>query len=145
MEKDFNKVVERLLDMPLWVIDFLPRQVPLESEGQFFDVEQYYLRMPRYERLCNRFADVLLKLNCYYDMLVNRALCDEWVKNPEPTTLVDWLTESMRHGYLCILVEDESTLITASSDDTHLTLYNPSSDLLGLVGQLAASAGLFLR
>lgn len=144
MEKNFDKIVEQLLDVPHWVIDLLPRQVPLESEGQFFAVEQYYLKTQRYERLCRRFADVLLKLNCYYDMLVNRAPFHEWIKNPEPATLVDWLMDSMKQGYLCILVENEKTLITASSDDTHLTLYNPSPALLELVGQLASAAGLFL-
>ena len=144
MEKNFDKIVEQLLDVPHWVIDLLPMQVPMEGEGQFFAVEQYYMKMPQYESLCRRFADVLLKLNCYYDMLVNCAPFDEWVKNPEPATLVDWLMDSMKQGYLCILVENEKTLITASSDDTHLTLYNPSPELLELVGKLASAAGLFL-
>ena len=28
MDKDYDKITERLLLRPYWVIDFLPRQVP---------------------------------------------------------------------------------------------------------------------
>ena len=70
MENDFNEKVERLLDTPYWVIDFLPMQVPQDSKGEFFAVEQYYLQEPQRERLCRQFIDVVLKLNCYHDLLV---------------------------------------------------------------------------
>ena len=144
MEKNYDIIVERLLEGHYWVIDMLPMQVPQDSAGQFFAVEKYYREGPRYERLCAQFADVLLKLNCYYDLLVNRDSSDEWVKNPEPATLVMWLTECMDHGHLCVLIDSEDALITASSGDINMTLYNPSPDLLQLVQQLASAEGLFL-
>ena len=142
MEREYDKIVERLIEAPHWVIDFLPRQVPQSSGGQFFAVERYYLEEPQHGRLFCQFADVLLKLNCYYDLHVNHG--DEWVKNPAPATLVAWLTESLQRGHLCALIDDGVALITASGGDTHLTLYNPSPDLLELIGQLATAAGLFL-
>lgn len=142
MEKNFDDIVERLLDAPYWVIDMLPCQVPEGSKGQFFAVEKYYLTEPRHERLCRSFADVLLKLNCYHDLIVNHD--DEWVKNPEPATLVAWLTEALQHGHLCTLIDDGVALITASSGDINITLYNPSDVLLELVQQLASAAGLHL-
>lgn len=144
MEKDFNEMVERLLEAPYWVIDMLPQQVPQESGGQFFAVEKYYLDAPQHELLYRRFADVLLKLNCYYDLVVNCAPSDKWVKNPLPETLCSWLTKSLRHGHLCILLDDEDALITASSGDSYLTLYNPSQALLQFVRPLVAASGLFL-
>ena len=144
MEKDFDEIVERLLEAPCWVIDLLPMQVPEDGRGQFFDMERYYLQKPRHERLCNQFVDVLLKLNCYHDLLVNCNTSDEWVKNPEPATTAGWLMECLHNGHLCILVDDGDALITASGGDTHLTLYNPSEDLLQLVSQLASAAGLFV-
>ena len=137
-----DTIVERLLEMPYWVIDMLPMQVPQDSAGQFFAVENYYLEEPQHTRLCRRFADVLLKLNCYHDLLVNHD--DEWVKNPAPATLVAWLTEAMQHGHLCALIETEDTLITASSGDTNMTFYNPSPALLKILEKLASAAGLFL-
>ena len=144
MKMDFNEIVEQLLETPCWVIDLLPMQVPEGSRDQFFDVESYYLQEPRHELLCRRFADVLLKLNCYHNLLLNRNAGGEWVKNPEPATTARWLMECMHNGHLCALIDDGDALITASGGDTHLTLYNPSEDLLQLVSQLASAAGLFV-
>ncbi len=143
MGHDCNQIAETLLEKPYWVIDFLPMQVPPESRGQFFAVEQYYLTGERREHLCRQFADVLLGLNCYYDLIVNRG-DDDWVENPEPITLVTWLNEALWHGHLCALIGEGTALLTASGGDTHLTLYNPSPELLKLVKQLATAAGLHL-
>ena len=142
MEMEYDKIVERLIEEPYWVIDFLPMQVPQDGGGQFFAVEQFYLEEPQHGRLIRQFADVLLKLNCYHELHVSRG--DEWVKNPDPATLVEWLADALRHGHLCALIDDGTALITASGGDIHITLYNPSPDLLELTGQLASAAGLFL-
>ena len=142
MAMNFDEITERLLETPYWVIDFLPMQVPQDARGQFFAVERYYLEEPRLECLSHQFADVLLKLNCYHDLTVSRG--DEWVKNPEPETMVAWLNEAMHQGHLCLLINDGDALVTASSGNTNLTLYNPSPALLELVHQLASAAGLFL-
>ena len=143
MEQEYDRIVEQLLEAPYWVIDFLPMQVPQYSAGQFFAVEQYYLEEPQHERLCRQFADVLLKLNCYYDLLVNCDGGDEWLY-PDPKMLEKWLRESLQNGHLCVLIGDGDALITARGGDTNLTLYNPSPALLELVRQLATAAGLFL-
>lgn len=143
MEQNYDEITERLLEAPYWVIDFLPMQVPQGSAGQFFAVEQYYLQEPQHERLCTQFVDVLLKLNCYYDLLVSRDGGDEWLY-PDPKMLEKWLMESLQNGHLCVLIGDGESLITASGGDTNLTLYNPSPALLELVRQLVTAAGLFL-
>ena len=142
MEKNYDEIVEGLLEKPCWVIDLLPMMVPQNSAGQFFNVEQYYLQEPHHGRLCRRFADVLLKLNCYHDLLVSHD--DEWVKNPAPEALVAWLTASLQNGHMCMLINDDDALVTASGGDIHVSLYNPSEQLLQLVAQLAAAEGLFL-
>ena len=143
MEHHYDIITERLLEAPYWVIDMLPEQVPQESRGQFFAVEQYCLTGERHERLCRQFADVVLGMNCYHDLTVNRG-DDEWVKNPAPATLVAWLTEALQHGHLCALIDDGEALITASGGDINITLYNPSPALLELVRQLATAASLHL-
>ena len=141
-ELDFDKTTEQLLEKPYWVIDILPWQVPLDSHGQFFNVEKYFLEESRHQSLCRRFADVLLKLNCYHDLHVSHG--NEWHNNPQPAALAAWLTEALNHGHLCVMIDDGDSLITASGGDTNMTLYNPSPELLRLVGQLATAAGLFL-
>ena len=143
MKQEIDTIVEGLLEKPYGVVDLLPYQVPENSRGQFFAVERYYLEEPRHGRLCRQFADVLLKLNCYHDLTVSHG--DEWVKNPEPAVLAEWLTEALQHGHLCALIDDGESMITASSGDIYMTLYNPSPDLLELVRNLANAAGLFLR
>lgn len=142
MKQENDTIVEGLLEKPYWVVDFLPYQVPEDSRGQFFAVERYYLEESRHEHLCRQFADVLLKLNCYHDLTVSHG--DEWVKNPEPASLAEWLTEALQHGHLCALVDDSDSLITASGGDTCLTLFNLSDDLLRLVQKLASATGLYL-
>ena len=143
MDRNFDEITEQLLLQPYWVVDFLPCQVPEQGRGQFFAVEQYFLTGERHERLCCQLADVVLKLNCYHDLTGNHG-GDDWVKTPEPETMAAWLTDALHHGHLCALIDDSTALITASGGDTHLTLYNPSPDLLHLAGQLATAAGLYL-
>lgn len=143
MEQNFDRITEQLLEKPYWVIDFLPKQVPQDSRGQFFAVECYYLDEPRHGRFCRQLADVLLKLNCYHDLTVNYG-GDGWVKNPKPETLAEWITQALHNGHLCALIDDGGALITVSSGNTNLTLYNPSPTLLELTRQLASAASLFL-
>ena len=143
MEAKYDEIAEHLLEAPCWVIDFVPMQVPREGRGQFFAVERYCLAGERRERLCRQFADVVLGLNCYHDLTVNRG-GEAWVKNPEPATLVTWLNDALLHGHLCALVDDGAALITASGGDTHLTLYNPSPELLQLARHLVTAACLHL-
>ena len=130
--------MEELLQKPYWVIDFLPRQVPAKSGGQFFAVEEYYLRSP----LRRRFAEVLLKLNCYYEARVCEPETEKWQVNPPPERLFAWIAENEKD--LRVLLPAEDTLITVNRDDLYMTVYGPSRDVLELLRPLSAAAGLFL-
>lgn len=130
--------MEELLQKPYWVIDFLPRQVPAKSGGQFFAVEEYYLRSP----LRRRFAEVLLKLNCYYEARVCEPETEKWQANPPPERLFAWIAENEKD--LRVLLPAEDTLITVNRDDLYMTMYGPSRDVLELLRPLSAAAGLFL-
>ena len=76
--------VFELLEKPYWVVDILPKQVPKDSAGQYFKVEQYFLQ--RRPELCEKFVRVLLKLNCYLDMEVSED-GESWMLNPAPEAL----------------------------------------------------------
>ncbi len=130
--------MEELLNKPYWVVDFLPRQVPAKSGGQFFAVEEYYLRSP----LRRRFAEVLLKLNCYYEARVCEPETEKWQVNPPPERLFAWIAENEKD--LRVLLPAEDTLITVNRDDLYMTVYGPSRDVLELLRPLSAAAGLFL-
>lgn len=131
-------MMEELLNKPYWVIDFLPRQVPAKGGGQFFAVEEYYLRSP----LRRGFAEILLKLNCYYDIEVCEPETEKWQKNPPPEALFSWIADNEKD--LCVLLPAENALITANRDDLYMTVYGPSEELLQLLRSLAAASGLFL-
>ena len=77
-------MTEVLLNKPYWVIDFLPEQVPEGSSGQYFAVEEYFLRPERIAAIHARFAEILLKLNCYYDLRVCEAGTEAFETNPAP-------------------------------------------------------------
>lgn len=140
-----SNVVDQLLrEGTLHCIDMLPRQVPENSRGQYFAVEAYYRQEPQLKRLCRKFADVLLKLNCYHDLTVSHG-GDEWVLNPKPEQLIQWLSEGMDNGYLYVLIDDGDALITAFGGDTYMSLYGPTDEVLELTRQLTAAEGLFLR
>ena len=134
--------VEELLDAPYWVVDLLPRQVPADAPGQFFVVEHWWLEGSRGEGLRQRFADVLLELNCYYDLLFIRDDETEGMLNPSPKRLVKWVLRD--RGMINVLVEGEGALVSVPSQSTCMTVYGASDDLLALVRQLAGSVGLFV-
>ena len=132
MKQEIDTIVEGLLEKPYWVVDLLPYQVPENSRGQFFAVERYYLEEPRHGRLCRQFADVLLKLNCYRDIELDGE------KNPEPVRIAEAVRE--RTAYIMT----GGAMILSEPDDTHMTVFNPDGELLGLLRELAPAEGLFL-
>jgi hypothetical protein len=125
-----------------WVVDFLPKQVPENAGGRFFSVEQYYLEPSRYAVLREQFSEILLKLYCYYDLRLFVDDDTEGVANPEPELLAKHIKDNQ--GNLCILIGASEALITLSRDDTNLTVYAPSDDLLELIKTLAEAVGLFV-
>ena len=135
-------MTEALLSKPCWVIDILPEQVPAGSAGCFFAVERYYLRQSETEEIHKRFADILLKLNCYSDFQVYLPDSDQYYTNPAPELLVSWIIREQKD--LCVVLPGEEVLITLNHDDTCMSVYNPSEVLLKRIGSLASANGLFL-
>ena len=128
-----KKTIEELLQTPYWIIDILPAQVPKDSPGQYFAVENYYLREQLAE-IKQKHVDLLLKLNCYRDLSLGEA----GAANPPP----EQLAEAVRSRYVCLMTGE--AMILSEPDDTHLTLFNPDPELLRLVQTLAVAGGLFV-
>lgn len=137
---DNEELIDKYLEKPYWVIDFLPKQVPENSRGQYFSIENYYLGEPQYGLLLQKFVHILTKLNCYEDFLVFHS-SGEWVNNPAPQTLEKWVKGRKP---LFVLMESQDTLLAINGDDLYITLYNPNEEVLQLVSPMAASEGLFL-
>ena len=128
--------VETLLEKEYWVIDFLPRQVKKDEAGQFFAIEQYFLKEEQAKLLQEKFLRILLKLNCYYDISV--CVNDEWVENPAPDALTS-MTQSI--GCLALI---QDSLLMYGKDDLCMTVYQPDEEILDLLKQLANGEGLYV-
>ena len=129
-----KKAVEELLQCPYWIIDILPSQVPAGSPGQYFSVEKYFLQRNRLEEIKQKHINLILKLNCYRDI----SIADETVINPAP----EHIAAEMKKR--CLYLMTGESMILSEPDDTHLTVFNPDSQLLDLIRQLASGEGLFV-
>ena len=129
-----KKTAEELLQSPYRIIDILPSQVPENSPGQYFAVEEYFLQDDRIKEIKQKHINLVLKLNCYRDISIG----DETVINPLPKHIAD----EMKKRHLCIMTGD--SMILSEPDDTHLTVFNPDSQLLELIRQIASGEGLFV-
>jgi len=136
-------MIEELLEKEYRVIDILPEQVPAGSPGQYFAVEEYFLRKSALAEIHRRFTRLLLKLNCYSDFQVSFADEDSFTRNPAPELLDAWINGEQKD--LCILLPGEDALITLNHDDFYMTLYHPSAVLLERTERLASAEGLFVR
>lgn len=141
--------IEDFFEKPYWVIDILPKQVPdwrqkSESKGQYFRIEDFFLKHPQIDYIHKKFTNILLKLNCYEDVEVSQD-GEEWMKNPDPEVWeAIFLTFLSGKDMLYILLKSEETLITVSGDDTYMTVYHPSEKTLDLLTSLVVSEGLFI-
>ena len=136
--------IEEYLNKPYWVIDILPKQVPADGKGQYFRIEKYFLEHPQIDNIYRRFTNILLKLNCYEDIDVSHD-GEEWLTNPTPHELEAALLKCMTDNQMFyIILKSTDVLITVSSDDTYMTVYNPTEEVLELIGSLVGSEGLFL-
>lgn len=129
-----TKSIDELLQENYWIIDILPKQVPKDSAGQYFAIEEYFLKEPQLSVVKKKHLALLLKLNCYLDFLFE----EEQVCNPKPEQMAAWV----RERYLNIRVKD--SLLVSQPDETFLVLYDPDADLLEMVRTLAAAEGLFV-
>ena len=135
-------MIDDFFNKEFWVVDFLPKQVPENAGGRFFSIEQYYLEPSRYAVLREQFSDILLKLYCYYDLRLFVDDDTEGIANPEPELLASHIKDNQSN--LCMLIGASEALITLGRDDTNMTVYALSEDLLELIRTLAGAVGLFV-
>ena len=129
-----RKTIEELFELPYWIVDVLPEQVKADSAGQYFAVERYYRETPRITEIKKRHADLVLKLNCYRDILPD----GEEERNPPP----ERIAEAVLTRRVCLRTDD--TLIVSEPDELYLTVYNPDRKLLRLLEKLCVGEGLHL-
>lgn len=141
---DYYNKIDELLNKPCYVIDILPKRVEKDNGGQYFAVEDYYQRKTESIEIYQKFKDIMLKLNCYYDF--QACYQDRCSVNPSPDKLTEWIMQCSisKNKHLSIYIENEDALIAVNSGHLYMGLYNPNEGLVTLAKELARSEGLFV-
>ena len=140
----FDELMGALLEGPYWIVDILPEQVGTDAGGQYFAVERYFLQRSRIAPLRRKFAEILLRLNCYCDMAVSFDACASWETNPDPEAFADRTENLSGNDFLRAVFPGQNAMIDYDRNDTYLTVYDPDAALLDKVRALAAAEGLFV-
>ncbi len=131
MNNRYTKADE-LIQKPYWIIDILPEHVPENGPGQYFEIEKYFLEKNQLDMIKQKHINVILKMNCYYDITIEDKV------NPAP----EQIAEAVKNRSLNIIIGE--AMFVSNPDDTYLTVYNPDEEALSLIGKLANAEGLFL-
>lgn len=140
----FDEMMGALLEGPYWIVDILPAQVPADAAGQYFAVERYFLQPERIVPLRRKYAEILLRLNCYADMAASFDACATWEENPEPEAFVERVAALSGNDFLRAVFARQNAMIDYDHNDTYLTVYDPDAALLKMLRALAAAEGLFV-
>ena len=139
----FDALTEALLEKEYQVIDLLPRQVSAERGEAYAAAEDFFLESERLTAIYERFASLLVKLSCYYDICLYAD--GIWTENPAPEDLRERIAGSTEGDWCNLLLPREQALISFGNGDLYMTLYHPPENVAETVRQLAAAEGLFLR
>ena len=140
----FDEMMGKLLEGPYLIVDILPEQVSADAGGQYFAVERYYLQPERIRALRRRYAEILLRLNCYYDMAVSFDSCMSWETNPDPETFAERVVGLTGNDFLRAVFAEQNAMIDCEPEETWLTVYDPDEVLLPKLTALAAAEGFFV-
>ena len=140
----YDDLMGALLEGPYGIVDILPKQVSADAAGQYFAVERYFLQPERIVPLRRKYAEILLRLNCYVDMAVSFDSCVSWETNPDPKAFVERVAGLSGNDFLRAVFPQQNAMIDYDHNDTYLTVYDPDAALLDKVRVLAAGSGLFV-
>lgn len=140
----FLPQIEALFLAPCRIADILPERVPRDAPGQAFAVYRYYQQPERLSRLYRRFAEILLRLNCYEEMAASFDNCETWERDPEPEGFADRLA-GMDRGFMRAIFPARRTMIEIDAGETRMTVNSLDAEWLDRVGALCSAEGLFFR
>ena len=133
--------IEDLLTKPYWIVDILPKQVPDDAGGQYFTIEKFFLSPPHVDAIYHKFANVLLKLNCYVDLAVFKVEDESRVENPAPDDLERLVLERRP---LFVVLKQSQAMLSITGEDHNMTVYGPNDDTLALISAIASSECLYV-
>ena len=138
------QIVDRLLDAPCYIIDFLPQQVPKDCGGQFFAVEDYLLKYRGRYGMSDRLVRIILKAMCYYPVVVYWG---DWIEQPTPEQVVEIIDTIIENhsGNMNMVFTNKDALVEFGGDCLNMSIYNPDEEMCVLFEKIATSEGMFWR
>ena len=131
--------IEDFLSKPYWIVDILPKQVPANAGGQYFTIEKYFLSPPHVDVIHRKFANIMLKLNCYEDFMVFQIDEETWTENPNPNELDRMVLERKP---LFVILKHAHAMISITGEDHNMTVYGANEETLRLLSSIALTEGL---
>ena len=144
MFTEYDPIIEHLIDGPYWVADILPKRVPAGKPDRYFDVEKYFLQKDRIREIYRRYAEILIRLNCYYGMAVSFDQGETWEEDPELAAFVQKVLEAPETAQLRVLFPAQNAMIDLDLGYTDLAVYDPDSNILDLLRPMLLAEGFFL-
>ena len=140
---DIISKIDELIELPSFLIDIFPKDVPRKNANRYFDVEEYFQHQGQHSE---KFVRILLTLYCYYDFVVSAQ--EEVMENPTPNQLVCLINhcfegEYRSRDYINIILPECNSMMILNGDDLYMILKNPDERLKELVSDLAHAEGLF--
>ena len=138
------QIVDRLLETPCYIIDFLPQQVSEDCGGQFFKVENYFLNHYSRFGVRDRFISIVLKAMCYYPVSIHSG---EWIEQPTPEQVAEIMDSVVENhsSDVNMVFTSKDALLQFGWDCLNISIYNPDEEMCVLFEKLAASEGMFWR
>lgn len=139
-----NSLMGTLINGPYRIADILPYPVKKDAGGQHFAVDRYFRLPGQMAQIRKKQAEILLKLNCCYDMSVSFDNCESWRINPDPQEFVKELSALSGNTFLRALFASQKTMIDIEPNMTEMTIYCHQPVMLELIEKLTQSEGFFL-
>lgn len=145
MSKDILSRIETLIEKSAFLIDIFPKTIPQREDNRYFVIEKYFQN--RRTETDQKFLNILLKLYCYYNFIINYTP-EKLLENTSPDQVLAFLDsfvmgKNQITDFLNIFLPECDALLVLNRNDLYITVYNPDSHLKKLLSQLAYSEGLF--
>ena len=102
------------------------------------------LQKDRIREIYRRYAEILIRLNCYYSMAVSFDCGESWEEDPEPAVFVQKVLEAPQTAQLRVLFPAQNAMIDLDVGYTDLAVYDPDSNILDLLRPMLLAEGFFL-
>ena len=116
----------------------------METLAEHWNVEKYFLQKDRIREIYRRYAEILIRLNCYYSMAVSFDCGESWEEDPEPAVFVQKVLEAPQTAQLRVLFPAQNAMIDLDVGYTDLAVYDPDSNILDLLRPMLLAEGFFL-